>query len=115
MLGLVATPAVAQDRIAAEVREALAAYVLAINEGRGEDVARMYVEGPATGSVGDGLIYRGWPAVEQVIASIVKDPGSVELRIDNVTVAPLGADAAVAYFDTEWRTAHRLRPAPRGL
>ena len=53
----------AQTRFERETLAAVEAYVEATNSGDAEAVADLYVDSPATGSIGDGQVYTGWSSV----------------------------------------------------
>jgi len=99
---LTASACSAQTSVDEAIRGEVEAFVDAINSGSAAAVEALYLDGPATGSIGDGTITRGKDAVSQLLTGIYRQYGVVRLAASNVVVTPAGADAAIAYFDASW-------------
>ena len=104
----------AQTRFEREILAALDAYVEATNSGDAEAVADLYVDSPATGSIGDGQVYTGWSSVSDLLRSIYAQSGAVQLQAADVTVTPVGSDGAVAYFAADWAFGSPVQARSRG-
>jgi micrococcal nuclease len=76
--------------------------VAAINSGNAEAVASLYLKGPATSSVGDGQIHRGWQRIADLLRDVYEQVGTIRMTSDSVAVATLGADAAIAVLRYRW-------------
>ena len=96
------SPCAAQTELERGVLAALEEYVEVTNSGDPEAVAALYIDSPATGSVGDGQVYRGWDTVSDLLNGIYSQSGTVRLQVSEVTVTPTGPGAAVAYFEASW-------------
>ena len=104
----------AQTRFEREILTALEVYVEATNSGDAEAVADLYVDSPATGTVGDGQVYTGWSSVSDLLWSIYAQSGTVQLQAADVTVTPVGSDGAVAYFTADWAFGSPVQSRSRG-
>ena len=113
-IGLWMGPVEAQTRLEQEILNVLEEYVRATNEGDVRRLSELYLDSPTTGSIGDGTVYRGWSTVAGLLAGIYSAAGTVSLSGTGVTITPLGPDAAVAYFETEWEVGEELPTTSRG-
>ena len=111
---LVATTGEAQTRFEREILAALEAYVEATNSGDAGAVADLYVDSPATSSIGDGQIYTGWSSVSDLLWSIYAQSGTVQLQAADIIVTPVGSDGAVAYFAADWAFGSPVQARSRG-
>ena len=104
----------AQTRFEREILAALQVYVEATNSGDADAVADLYVDSPATGSVGDGQVYTGWSSVSDLLSGIYAQSGTVQLQAADITVTPVGSDGAVAYFTADWAFGSPVQARSRG-
>jgi micrococcal nuclease len=89
------------DEVRAEVRRLLET----ISRGDPAAAAALYVAQPGTATLGDGRISRGPAEVRRVFEEMARS-GPVRIEVaDSITVVPLGADAALAYFAYRWAQA----------
>ena len=86
-----------------EIRAEVARYVETVNAGDPAALAALYLRDPASSSIGDGQISRGWVGVSQLMDEIYTVAGSIRMTLlDSVTVTPLGDAAAIAFFRYRW-------------
>jgi micrococcal nuclease len=104
----------AQTSFEREILTALEVCVEATNSGDPDAVADLDVDSPATGTIGDGLVYTGWSSVSDLLWSIYAQSGAVQLQAADVTVTPVGSDGAVAYFTADWAFGSPVQTRSRG-
>ncbi len=87
-----------EDQVRAEVRR----YVDAISGGDPNAVAALYLDTAAATSFGDGEMYRGWKAIDEILRQAYAQDNSIHMSVDSVDVLRLGPDAAVATMRYRW-------------
>lgn len=103
LLALFTAAAPGQERdVASAVRGAVRGLIEDLARGDATAAAARYATRAGTATVGDGRVTSGHAAVRDLFGEIAK-AGPVTLEpVDSIVVVPLGADAALAYFDYRW-------------
>jgi micrococcal nuclease len=96
-----------------ELVTALETYVRAINAGNPDLVASLYLNSTTVGSIGDGQIYQGWDAIAELLRGFYSQNGAA-LTAEDVVISPLGQDAAVVYFASQWTVGRETLTTYRG-
>ena len=94
--------ATAAQTVEQQIRAEVSRYVTAVNSGQPRAVAALYLEDPATTTVGDGTISRGPQQVSEVIREAYRQAGTIRMTTDSVMVRRLGNDAAIAVMRYRW-------------
>ena len=95
-----------------QIRTEVARYVTAINSGDARAVAALYVNDPASSTVDDGQIHRGWQRIAQMLRDVFEQPGTIRMTADSVFVRRLGNDAAIAVLRYRWVVFERSNSQP---
>lgn len=91
-----------QSDLPREITAEVERYVAAVNRGDARQVADLYARKAGVSSAGDGEVTTGWSAVLGLYRDFLEALGRVRMRVESLTVAPVGSDGAVAVFKYEW-------------
>lgn len=91
-----------QADLAREIAAEVDRYVAAVNRGDAREVADLYARRPGVSSAGDGEVTTGWSAVLALYRDFLEAYGRVRMRVDSLTVTPVGSNGALAVFKYEW-------------